>query len=156
MLIKKLLENLPLSPAPKPPKKVEFTSGAAVYDLPRCGEVLALVGNPDPRSVAAVEAKRKWMRGEITDRQLEEARDAARDATRDAAEYAAWCAAWCAVRYSARGAAGGAAWCAAWYAARNSAMDAAGDATKYAAECAAWNDTWRKQAQRLRELLGNG
>ena len=42
MLIKKLLENLPLSPAPKPPKKVEFAAGAAVHDLPRCGEVLAV------------------------------------------------------------------------------------------------------------------
>ena len=42
MLIKKLLENLPLSPTPKPPKKVEFTAGAAVHDLLRCGEVLAV------------------------------------------------------------------------------------------------------------------
>ncbi len=42
MLIKKMLENLPLSPAPKPPKKVEYTAGAAVHELPRCGEVLAV------------------------------------------------------------------------------------------------------------------
>ncbi len=42
MLIKKNLENLPLSPAPKPPKKVEFAAGAAVHELPRCGEVLAV------------------------------------------------------------------------------------------------------------------
>lgn len=57
-------------------------------------EVLASVQNPDPRSVAVVEAKRKWMRGEITDRQLEEARDAAWCAARRTAEYAAECAAW--------------------------------------------------------------
>ncbi len=42
MLIKKLLEALPLTPGPKPPKKVEFTAGAAVHDLPRCGEVLVV------------------------------------------------------------------------------------------------------------------
>ncbi len=42
MLVKKILETLPLTPGPKPPKKVEFTAGAAVHDLPRCGEVLAV------------------------------------------------------------------------------------------------------------------
>lgn len=42
MLIKKMLEALPLTPGPKPPKKVEFTAGAAVHELPRCGEVLAV------------------------------------------------------------------------------------------------------------------
>ncbi len=42
MLIKKELEKLLLSPAPKPPKKVEFAAGAAVHELPRCGEVLAV------------------------------------------------------------------------------------------------------------------
>lgn len=42
MLIKKLLEQLPLSPAAIPPKKVEYTAGAAVHELPRCGEVLAV------------------------------------------------------------------------------------------------------------------
>lgn len=42
MLIKKELEKLPLSPGPKPPKKVQFTAGAAVHELPRCGEVLAV------------------------------------------------------------------------------------------------------------------
>lgn len=41
MLIKRLLEKLPLSPAPIPPKKAEYTAGAAVHDLPRCGKVLA-------------------------------------------------------------------------------------------------------------------
>lgn len=42
MLIKKELEKLPVTPAPKPPKKIEYTAGAAVHELPRCGEVLAV------------------------------------------------------------------------------------------------------------------
>lgn len=42
MLIKKELEALPLTPGPKPPKKAEFSAGAAVHELPRCGEVLAV------------------------------------------------------------------------------------------------------------------
>ncbi len=42
MLIKKLLEDLPLTPGPKPPKKVEFIAGASVHELPRCGEVLVV------------------------------------------------------------------------------------------------------------------
>lgn len=42
MLVKKLLEGLPVTPGPKCPKKVEYTAGAAVYDLPRCGGVLAV------------------------------------------------------------------------------------------------------------------
>jgi hypothetical protein len=44
-----------------------------------CAEdALTLVANPDPRLAAAIAAKRAWIRGEITDRQL------------DAAELAAW------------------------------------------------------------------
>ncbi|WP_300685471.1 PcfJ domain-containing protein [Acutalibacter sp. 1XD8-36] len=42
MLIKKLLEALPLTPGPKCPKKTDFTAGAAVHELARCGEVLAV------------------------------------------------------------------------------------------------------------------
>lgn len=42
MLIKKILEALPLTPGPKPPQKAECTAGAAVHELPRCGEVLAV------------------------------------------------------------------------------------------------------------------
>ncbi|MGB2806247.1 MAG: hypothetical protein WBC22_00795, partial [Sedimentisphaerales bacterium] len=34
---------------------------------------------PDPRSVAAIQAKEKWLRGEITDAELAAARDAAWD-----------------------------------------------------------------------------
>jgi len=47
----------------------------------RCAEdALALVGAPDPRSVAAVAAKRMWLRGEIDDAELDAARDAAWEA----------------------------------------------------------------------------
>jgi hypothetical protein len=41
---------------------------------------------PDPRSIAAIEAKRAWLRGEISNAQLAAARDAAWDA--------AWNVAW--------------------------------------------------------------
>ena len=70
----------------------------------RCAErALAMVDNPDPRSVAAIAAKRAWLRGEITNDELDTAwaaASAARDtawaaasAARDAASAAAWAAA---------------------------------------------------------------
>ncbi len=75
----------------------------------RCAEdVLKLVKDPDPRSVAAIEAKRKWLKGEITDEELDAARDAAWAAARDAA----WAAAWAAARDAAWAAAKAAAWAA--------------------------------------------
>ncbi|ANU53043.1 PcfJ domain-containing protein [Acutalibacter muris] len=42
MLIKKELQNLPLSPAPDPTKKIPLTAGAKIHQLPRCGRILAL------------------------------------------------------------------------------------------------------------------
>ena len=61
----------------------------------RCAEeALKLVKDPDPRSVAAIEAKRKWLRGEISDEELTAARAAAWDTTWSAARAAAWDAAW--------------------------------------------------------------
>jgi hypothetical protein len=79
----------------------------------RCAEgALALVKHPDPRSAAAIAAKRAWMRGEITDAQLAAARAAALDA------------AWYAAGAAARAAALDAAWDAAWDAARAAAWDA--------------------------------
>ena len=68
----------------------------------RCAErALSRIDKPDERSVAAIEAKRKWLRGEISDDEMAAARyaaraaamDAARDAARAAARYAAWAAA---------------------------------------------------------------
>ena len=53
----------------------------------RCAErALSRVKNPDPRSVAAIEAKRAWMKGEISDAELAAAWDAA------------WAAVWAAAR----------------------------------------------------------
>ena len=87
----------------------------------------------DPRSWAAIEAKRKWLRGEITDNELAAAWDAASDAAwaaaRAAARAAAWYAAWDAAWYAA--------WAAAWYAAWAAARDAAWDAQNDWLECAA-------------------
>lgn len=99
----------------------------------RCAEyALSFVDNPDPRSIAAIEAKRKWLRGEITDMELRAARDAARDAAMDAARDAAWAVAWYAARYAAR--------YAAWAVARYVARDAA----------------WEHELEILRELLEEG
>ena len=51
-----------------------------------CAErALSRVGNPDPRSVAGIAAKRAWLRGEITDAELKHAWAAASDAAWDAA-----------------------------------------------------------------------
>lgn len=86
----------------------------------RCAEkALKLVKNPDPRSVAAIEAKRRWLRGEIGDEELEAARDAAWAAARDAASAAAWDAA----QDAARDAAKDAAWDAARASARRSQVE---------------------------------
>ena len=93
----------------------------------RCAErTLRRVENPDPRSVAAIEAKRAWMKGEISDAELAAARDAA------------WDAAWAA----ARGAARDAAWAAASAAARDAARDAAEATARAAAWGAAWDAAW--------------
>ena len=70
---------------------------------------LALVDDPDPRSVNAVDVAEKFANGEATEEELAAARDAARDAARAAA--------WAAAR--------DAAWDAAWAAARDAAWDAA-------------------------------
>ena len=80
----------------------------------RCAErALSRVGNPDPRSVAAIEAKRAWMKGEISGAELAAARDAASGAAWDAARDAAWTAAWTAASDAA------------WDAASDVASDAA-------------------------------
>ena len=61
----------------------------------RCAErALARIDNPDPRSVAAVEAKRQWLAGNITDEELTRAKSAAWDAAWHAARVCAQDAAW--------------------------------------------------------------
>jgi hypothetical protein len=53
----------------------------------RCAEAaLALVDDPDPRSAAAIAAKRAWLRGEISNEGLKAAREASREAAREAEE----------------------------------------------------------------------
>ena len=84
-----------------------------------CAErALSRVEHPDPRSVEAIKAKRAWMKGEISDAELDAAWDAAMDAARDAARDAAWAAALDAAWVAARGAAWNAERAAAWNAAR--------------------------------------
>lgn len=98
----------------------------------RCAEeALKLVEDPDPRSVAAIEAKRRWLRGEITDQELDAAFAAALAAARAAALDAAWAAAYAARRAVAR----------AYDAARAAAADTA---------CTAARKT---QVEMLREML---
>ena len=65
----------------------------------RCAEyALSFVESPDPRSIAAIEAKRKWLRGEITDAELYAAWAAATAAAWDAAMAAERNAPWDAAR----------------------------------------------------------
>jgi len=88
-----------------------------------CAEqALALVEDPDPRSVAAIQAKRDWLDGKISDNDLAAARAAAWDAAWAAARAATWAAAWAAAR--------AATWDAAWAAARAAARAATLDATR--------------------------
>ena len=92
----------------------------------RCADrEIARIGKPDSRSVAAIEAKRKWLRGEISDDELDAAWDAALDAARDAARAAAWAAAKYAAMAAARAAAKAAAWSVEWSVALAAVRDAA-------------------------------
>ena len=128
----------------------EFIDAPILHEFAcRCAEyALSFVDNPDPRSIAAIEAKRKWLRGEITDKELNAARAAARAAARDAAQVAA--------RAAAQVAAWAAAWAAAWDAARDAAEDAAEDAARDAAEDAARDAAREHEVEILRELLEGG
>ncbi len=69
----------------------EFIEAPILHEFAcRCAEyALSFVESPDPRSIAAIEAKRKWLRGEITDAELDSAWDDARDAAKAAASDAA-------------------------------------------------------------------
>lgn len=121
----------------------EFIDAPILHEFAcRCAEyALSFADKPDPRSIAAIEAKRKWLRGEITDKELNAARAAAWAAARAAAGAAAWDAAWAAARDAARAAA----WAAAWDAARAAAWDAEWDV--------AWDVAWEHEIEILRELL---
>ena len=96
----------------------------------QCAEdALALVAEPDPRSVAAIAAKRKWLSGEITDEELADARAAACAAARTAARNAEWADALAAA----------------------DAADAAADASD--ARAAAWAAAIAKYDARLTEMV---
>ena len=97
----------------------EFIDAPVLHEYAcRCAEyALTFVREPDSRSIAAIEAKRKWLRGEISNDDLTAARAAAWDAAWSAAT-AARAAAWAAARAAAYAAAGAAANAAACDAAR--------------------------------------
>ena len=143
----------------------EFIDAPILHEFAcRCAEyALSFVESPDPRSIAAIEAKRKWLRGEITDAELDAARGEARDAAHDAAMYA--------TRIAARVAAQDAAWViarviaqdVAWAAARNVVWSAANDAAldiacaaRVAASRAARDAAREHEVEILRELLEEG
>ena len=128
-------------------------------------EALKLVDNPDPRSVAAIEAKRKWLRGEITDKKLDAAYAAALDAARAVAFDAAYAAAYAAARTAACAdasanasanaldAAYAAAFAAARAAARAAGRAAARADARAAARTAACADASAAQVEMLRGML---
>ena len=120
----------------------EFIDAPILHEFAcRCAEyALSFVDNPDPRSIAAIDAKRKWLRGEIKDKELRAAGDAAWDAARDAA------------RDASRAAARAAAWAAARDAA-GAAARAAARSTEWAAGSAAANE---HELEILLELLEEG
>ena len=118
----------------------EFIDAPILHEFAcRCAEyALSFVDNPDPRSIAAIEAKRKWLRGEIKDEELRAAWAAARAAAGAAARAAAMAATWDAAGAAAWAAARAAAMAATWDAVRDSAWDSAGAAARAAAWDAAW------------------
>ena len=139
----------------------EFIDAPILHEFAcRCAKyALSFVESPDPRSIAAIEAKRKWLRGEITDAELAAACDAAWDAAHDAAMYAARIAARVAAQdvawVIARVIAQDAAWAAAKAAVRAAAWAAANDAALDTA-CAARDAAREHELEILRELLEEG
>ena len=131
----------------------EFIEAPILHEFAcRCAEyALSFVEGSDPRSIAAIEAKRKWLRGEITDAELDAARGEARDAAHDVTMYAA--------RIAARVAAQDVAWViarviaqdAAWAAALDTACAARGAASRAARDAAR-----EHELEILRELWEEG
>lgn len=119
----------------------------------RCAErALGRIKDPDPRSAAAIQAKRAWLCGEITDGELAAAHAGAMTAVRDSegiAKIAAWACAWAAAVNSpgedAREAADDAAWVAAW--------DASNGAARKSAWDAAWESERAWQVETLTKML---
>ena len=135
----------------------EFIDAPILHEFAcRCAEyALSFVESPDPRSIAAIEAKRKWLRGEITDAELDAARVAARIAAQDAARVAARIAAqdvaWVIARVIAQDAAWAAARNVVWSAVNDAALDIARAASRAARDAAR-----EHEVEMLRELLMEG
>ena len=124
----------------------------------RCAEdALACCKLPDPRSIAAIKAKRDWLAGKITDDDLNAARAAARAAAYDAAMAAAYDAAYDAASDAAYDAAYAAAYdaamAAAMAAAYAAAYNAAWAAAKAAARAAAYDAARAAQNRRLSAMV---
>ena len=124
----------------------EFIEAPILHEFAcRCAEyALSFVESPDPRSIAAIEAKRKWLRGEITDAELHAARASAWSAVSSAAMDASWVAASDTARAAAWGVAWAAAPAAAWGAATAAESNTTGDAAL------------EHEVEMLRELLEEG
>ena len=128
----------------------EFIDAPVLHEYAcRCAEyALTFVREPDSRSIAAIEAKRKWLRGQISNDDLTAARAAAAWAANAARAAAAWGAAW-----AANAATNAAAWAAACDAAWTAA-NAAANAAAWAAACdAAWTAAREHEVKLLKELL---
>lgn len=116
-----------------------------------CAEqALALIDNPDPRSLEALRNKQLWLDGKVTDDELAVAENAAKEA--------AWAVARAVARAAraARVAVSDAAKEAAWAAARAAASDAAEDVVEDAASAAraAASDTaWAAQNNKLTAMV---
>ena len=130
----------------------EFIDAPVLHEYAcRCAEyALTFVREPDSRSIAAIEAKRKWLRGEISNDDLTAARaaaDAAADAARAAADAARAAADAARAAADAADAADAAAWAAA------DAARAAAWAAADAARAAAWAAAREHEVKLLKELL---
>jgi len=93
------LEQVPIDDRLWAVIREEFIEAPILHEFAcRCAErVLSRIKNPDPRLIKAIEAKRAWLLGKISDEELDAARedswDAAREDSWDAATYAVWSAA---------------------------------------------------------------
>ena len=132
----------------------EFIDAPILHEFAcRCAEyALSFVESPDPRSIAAIEAKRKWLRGEITDAELAAICDVAWNVAWNVAQDAASRAAMAA----AQSAAGRVAQDAASRAASRAAMAAAWSAAWSAANAVTWDAAREHEVEILRELLEEG
>lgn len=114
----------------------------------------------DQRSKEALNVAWRHSNGDVSDEELDAARDAAWVAVEAAVGDAAEDAAWAAARVATGAAAGVAAWAAtgvaAWAAARAATGAATGASTGASAWVATWGETKAKQEDKLREILKTG